>query len=836
MASRKAKKVYLGVCVAPQENTSENTIYLSEAFSLANIQPERMKESDFGCIHDFIVKKDQKFSEEKPLLHLLMVNGLRSVYLSVSLELTQSLYTILRNTQFLSREYIDSQNEEEMTPILQDVSTGPKSLGLIKQPANQLTPTEFMYCARELRHVDFLTPFNNQQYFLATTNYLNFAIFKFNESEPSISISQLENSEFNLNSKNLAGITQIGDCELVLVTADGSAKTLKIKDPNQSSNSVIEQSAVLQNICLNQLEKTGKRQKYLEKKLLGRLAELEYDFDQEVLHNHTKYGEFSESKQSDLYTHENDVKDKGVTQQLLKQLEDSRGSQGGDKTLLKQEKDRLTKFQTFEDSLKKFKSRETETEEYFRTYRDKINKKKKDIQNRNDDQGEAAGYEDPEILKDGRWDPLTSAFYSNSTLDDFGEDAENQRSRADPDENFKALLMAKYYKEIEIYREFHYLAKEEISCIASFSFKVPRGLEGVFPYKTPMKKEEISMPMREAEKDFKKKQEASMPIPIRKPEKVFKKKQEPASLAFEKNSDDSEVDIDDENQDSQNKSKKSVLQYDVLVCATRGHSLRDGLHLVFYLKERSSDSIESFKRGSKVLRLRKLLGEVEDILQERKTLKIPKKWKKDEKIKEGENNSSVGGESGHSETHSTDNISQSQGESTKATERASKGSKETKANSKNIRPFQPFTDIESMWVTQLSEASHPRDQSFFQFYQMNLVANYKDPSSETIFKRLISFSFKIGAKKRIFATDTDDIFSGLDYYSIEPGTIRVINKYHKKDFCSIRSSGLVDGEDGYGKVINRQIPPIGTIDRLGVMNLNVDQKIRLEFVSEKQFS
>ena len=35
MASREAKKVYLGVCVAPHEKTSTNTIYLSEAFSLS---------------------------------------------------------------------------------------------------------------------------------------------------------------------------------------------------------------------------------------------------------------------------------------------------------------------------------------------------------------------------------------------------------------------------------------------------------------------------------------------------------------------------------------------------------------------------------------------------------------------------------------------------------------------------------------------------------------------------------------------------------------------------------------------------------------------------------
>ena len=37
MASRKAKKVYLGVCVAPHEKTSANTIYLSEALSLSEL-------------------------------------------------------------------------------------------------------------------------------------------------------------------------------------------------------------------------------------------------------------------------------------------------------------------------------------------------------------------------------------------------------------------------------------------------------------------------------------------------------------------------------------------------------------------------------------------------------------------------------------------------------------------------------------------------------------------------------------------------------------------------------------------------------------------------------
>ena len=808
MASREAKVVYLGVCVTPKEKTSENFVCLSEAFRLDQIETKNETkipdQSNISQIHDLIVQGDKEFSQEKPLLHLMMIDTQSSQYIKVTLKLTQTLYLVLKNGEFVTREFISNQKEESLTPEIEDNFIRPHTLDLKdRSPNENITTIELMRRAKDFLGIDFITPFKNGEYLLATSDYMNFAVFKFKGRD---SISLLDGSKFNLSSKKLVGLTHVGESEILLLFHDGSTKSIMVKDPHKPSSAKLEdQSGTFENTFMNYLEQDEETNKtmYFKKMVLVGLAALELDFDH---YTDSRREELPEELDLDVdyYLQEEDEKNKKEVERKIEEIENLKRDYRDDITKLNQ----LKKEEEWLKQLKKTEERLSEFKENYKSksnnfgYRIALNREKEKIQEENE-------------LKKTDWDIQYSAFSSRE--DDFTAD-----NNLTPQQKLEELFLKKYYKELEVYEHFYFIAQQEISSLTSFSFRAPTSIPEVKSLWKKLNHHQLMFISEELKPNDEEENKISLDL---------KRASEEISMSFKKKPGASQGVSEQINPSHpiqrRNKLKEFYevgapwMDYDVVVCASRGYSLRDGRFLLFYSKLRKPNLQGTYSLASKKIRLNLLFKEVEKVIEEMKTVK-PKSGIDQEDYDEKEANEGQGGDP---EPHGME-------ESSRKKESREIDENRKKDNEKKKRPFyQAFSDIEDIWVslhlvqTLLDQRGH---EYWEQIYKTYLVANYMDQSSGTIFKRLITFKFKIRASQQDILLY--DVFDGIDNSDIIPGSIKVENKLHKTDFISAKHYPVI--KDEFDEHDHYYLPtrPLSTIDRLGVLNLFTEKTVQDVFV------
>ena len=725
MAGKKAKIVYLGVCVAPKENTSENFISLSEAFDLNEVDPEILESSRLSTIHDIIAQRDEEFSEECPYINLFMMDAIHSQYMKVTFRLTDTLYKVLRNGEFVTREFISNQTEESLTPILEDHFVGPHQIELsapfgrmTPHPNQRLSSIDRMKRARDFMGIDFITPFSNGEYFLATSDYESFSVFKFNGGE---SISQLENSFFNLGNKKLRGLTQVGESEMAFMLDDGSIKRILISNIGTANVELVELSNLRdQTLIGNHLIQSTERSQLFKVKLIQSLAELEFDFENVVRRNRlgsfmSNFSKVARTEGVRSYLDQNDLdQNQKPLNQVKRALENLQNlAQSKNQSLdIEEEKKRLNSFLRMENQVIEFM---------------KLDHSRQDI----DDVK-------TQLERDSDWDYSVSNFWTRSQEQDYDE-GRSERSQPGSQKEFNELVRSFLYKLVEVYQDHFHLAKEEPSSIASFRYRHER-----------------IMSHQEASSKFGKRSSANVSVGI-----------------------ESEQNIRDGDSEDQEELWKIN---DVLICSTRGYSLREGRRIVFYQKDWSEADDGNFRKLRDEIDLKDLSQKVETKIDQMRDPEFSNKRRPS--------------------LHQTNS----------ALNRRNPQEEDFFGDTNEEYSSKPFSDVEKIWITNLSQKSRKsyyNDGQKIQLpFMMHLLFNYQDERSGNTFKRLVSFPFFV----RRFG------FTGVTAADISLDSIDVVNKYHKRDFSSSKIGMLGVSETAPRE---KSVTVCGSIDELGVLNLIV---------------
>ena len=235
--------MHLGLCGLRQDYPSRNQIFLFYVFSLHDSEHFRSllkdKKLDFA-IHDMIIQKDQNFSEENPLLHLLIMDAKRFLYSKIALRLTETLYKILMKRDFMTNKEIIKFSKTSLTPVM-DAFFGPYSLDWVKgekrEEVTQKMEIEFDSVSRRRNslNLDFLIHFKDMEYFLATSDLINCSVYKFNGGSV---ISCIQKSIHNDEERRLVSYARIGNFGILLLLEGGFANWIRITSEDEVEISV----------------------------------------------------------------------------------------------------------------------------------------------------------------------------------------------------------------------------------------------------------------------------------------------------------------------------------------------------------------------------------------------------------------------------------------------------------------------------------------------------------------------------------------------------------------------------------------------------------------------